>query len=213
MTETEAIERRWKKAQKYARALKLQTEALSLRASVLIDARLIAERANIQLPGVAPWLAGVHDISTHDAKIQRMINGVLTGRLGLRSSEAINDIDIMAPPGTRDDELQPFRGFGAWQLIVVGIVIAFGAIAAFMHEHEQAKLYREKYKPLYKKADELLAGNAEWQAKKQEVEFQARKTTWERLESSADKLVSGAKTGLVIAVPLAILVAMSWFKK
>lgn len=206
-----AIDAKWQRAKKLGAALNMRVNALGKRAQNMIDARMIAGEKGIEIPGLDDWLMGVQRQQAKEVRIARAIADVMTGRLGLRKSIQVpGDIDIMAPPGTNEDELSEYS-FG-WVLIVVGVVVAVGVIAALWHEHTEAQKSRNFYRPLYQECNRRLAGDPEWEAKKQSREWALRKTTWDRLEDGANKLMGGVKIGLAIAIPLAALVLMSWLK-
>lgn len=209
----------WKKAQRLAKALNMYVQALALRGKALNTAALIGQRHGIIIPGIDGWLMRIAKAQERDAKIQNTIAAIHTGRLGLRGSiERPGDLDVMAPAGTPDDALMDYYTLG-FPWIILGVVVAVGLIAALVHEHRQASELRNVYKPLKNKADNLLCSDprsgacAEWIAAQKEVEFEARKSTWEKIESGAKTVVGGAKIGLMIAVPIAALVLFSWLKK
>lgn len=205
------IDTKWEESRKLANALNMRINALGIRAKNLIDARQISERSGILLPGIDDWLLNVQGKQALDARIQRTISGVLTGDLGLRRSEQKpGDIDVMAPPGTTNDQLTQYQ-FG-WILIVIGVAVVFGLVSGLLHEHKQASELRKVYKPLYDICNQKLAGNPEWEAKKGEVEFKSRQSTWEKLEKGASKLLSGSQIGLVIAIPVVAMILVSWLK-
>lgn len=206
-----SIEHKWAEAQRLATGINKGTNALGLRARTLLDARSIAQSAGMSIPGLDEWFSDVQAAQQRDLRVQRAIADVLTGRWGLRQSiQRPGDIDIMAPSGTNADEIA--QGQFGWVLIAVGVAVVIGAVATLWFCWDSILDLKNRYKPLYDHADTLLTGNPSWEAKKREVEFSARPTAWESLEKAAGKIVGGAQTGLMIAIPIAALVLMSWLK-
>lgn len=212
MAEDRVIDSKWKKAKDLATAFNMKVNALGQRAKNIMEAHEIAAEKGITIPGISDWLIGVQDLQSREVRVARVIADVMTGRLGLRRSERVSgDIDVMARPGTTDDELAQYS-FGGWVLIVIGVVVVLGLVAALWHEHTEADKSRNFYRPMYDECNRRLAGDADWEAKKQSREWALRKTTWDRLEAGADKLMGGVQTGLAIGIPIALLVLMSWLK-
>ncbi len=217
---TSAQTKQWERAKKLAEALNMRTNALRLRGKNIQDAMLICHDYGLPFPRAGTWITQVRAAQDRDLRIQRTVSAVIVGKLGLRGSVNIpGDLDIMAEPHVPSEELTDYINF-SFPWIIVGVVVAVGITAMFIHEHEQAKELRNQYKPLKKKADEILCAdpNSEqclkWKGKQAEVEFQARKSTWERLESGAENLLGSAQTGLKIAIPVVIgLVLLSWLNK
>jgi hypothetical protein len=204
-----SIDQKWSQAKTLSNALNLRSNALVSRSEILYDAYLILDLNDIAVPEIMQWINAVSDLQSRDIRIQRTIGDVELERLGLRESG--DDIDIMAPPGTTDDELSQYRDLG-WIPIAIGVVVVIGVLAMLYHEHQEANELRKKYKPLYDLANDKLRGDPQWEEKKRSVEFARRKSTWERLETAAKSLVGGAKIGIAIAIPIAILVLWSWLK-
>lgn len=215
----------WNKARRYADGLNKEVHALSLRGQNLYRAVQIAEQYGIVIPGAQQWLLEVEAAVKRDQRIQKTIGDLLIGRLGLRDSERFpGDLDVMAPAGTTDDALSPYYRsedhFGFPWLIVIGVVVAVGLIAALLHEHQAAGELRNEAKPLLKIADELLCADPaspacrEWMDEKRKADYQNRKSLYERLEEGAKKLFGALQVGLAIGIPIALLIlAMSWTKK
>lgn len=215
----------WNQARRYATGLNKEVQALALRGENLYRAVQISEQHGIVISGAQQWLAEVETAVIRDQRIQRTISELLTGRLGLRDSERFpGDLDVMAPVGTTDDALtQYYRSedhFGFPWLIVIGVVVAVGLVAALLHEHQAASELRHEAKPLLKIADELLCADPAapacraWMDEKRKADFQNRKSAYERLEEGAKKLFGALQVGLAIGIPIALLIlAMSWTKK
>ena len=210
-TETARIDIKWKKAKKQAESLNLRLNALNERYKILSDAMMIAASSGISLSNLIPWFDDYKSLQDDDRKLQRIIAGVETGKLGLRlSSQTSNDIDVLAPSGTPDDEIADYNM--GWILIAIGVVVAVGLVAIFAYKTAKANQLKTQYLPLYNYCNKRLAGDPEWESKKRGV-FTERKSTWERLEKAADRIVGGASTGLMIAIPIMGLILISWLKK
>lgn len=215
-----SMEQKWEKSKRLAQALNLTTNALVLRAENIDAAQLIATDYGLNIPGVDAWLTDVRAAQDRDRRIQATMHAIETRTLGIRDSETVpDDLDAMAQPHATQEQLVDYINFSFPILITVGVVVAVGLIAMFKYNRDKA-IELDYYKPLKKKADELLCAdpNSEqcqkWLGKQAELEFQAKKTTWENLEEKANQLVAGTKTGLQYAIPVVIgLVALSWLKK
>jgi len=226
--------RLFERSKESARALNMEANALRYRAECVGDAVRIASQYSVQIPGAFEYIQKIQSFIERDQRIQKTIGSCITGTLGIRtSSQMVGDLDIMAPPGTSDDVLNQYYrrlnpesfefGLPPW-LIIIGVVVVVGILAALAHEHEQAGKLRNQYKPLMKKADELLCSNPSdpkclaWKQEKQKVSFTERQGFWERLENGAAdilrKLSTGAQWGLAIAIPaVAAFLIWSWSKK
>lgn len=210
-TEIQRVDAKWKKAKKQASALNLRVNALGERFKILSDAIVIGAASEIQLPNLLPWINDFKQLQQDDQRLQKIVADVELGKIGLRESEQKpGDIDVMAPPGTSEDELIDYNI--GWVLIAIGVVVAIGLVAIFAYKTAKANQLRDKYLPLYNYCDQKLSGNPEWESKKQSV-FKERKTTWERLENAANRIVGGASTGLALAIPAVALGLMLWLKK
>lgn len=210
-TEIKRVDAQWKKSKKQASALNLRVNALGERFKILSDAIMISAAKQIQLPNLLPWINDFKQLQKDDQRLQKIVADVELGKLGLRESEQKpGDIDVMAPPGTTEDELVDYNI--GWVLIAIGVVVAIGLVAIFAYKTAKANQLKNQYLPLYNYCDNKLSGDPEWEAKKRSV-FSERKSTWERLENAANRIVGGASTGLMIAIPVAALVLMSWLKK
>jgi hypothetical protein len=215
----------WDQARRYADVLNKEVHALSLRGENLLRAVQIGEQYGIVIPGAQQWLMDVEAAVKRDQRIQQTIADLLTGRIGLRDSDRFpGDLDVVAPAGTTDDALvQYYRGedhFGFPWLIIAGVVVVVGLIAALLHEHQAASEYRNAGKPLLKIADELLCADPAapacraWMDEKRQADFQNRKSMYERLEEGAKKLFGALQVGLAIGIPIALAILVwTWTKK
>lgn len=215
----------WTKARRYADGLNKEVNALALRGENLYRAVQIAEKYGIVIPDAEQWLAEVEAAVIRDQRIQRTIADLLTGRLGLRDSDQFpGDLDVMAPAGTTDDVLVDYYReqdhFGFPWLIVIGVVVAVGLVAALLHEHQAASELRNEAKPLLKTADELLCADPTspaclaWMEEKRNADYKNRKSMYERLEEGAKKLFGALQVGLAIGIPIALAILVwSWTKK
>lgn len=215
----------WEKARRYADGLDKEVHALSLRGQNIHRAVQIAGRHGIVIPGAQQYLLDVETAVNRDQRIQRTIGDLLIGNLGLRDSDRFpGDLDVMAPAGTADDALvQYYRDedhFAFPWLIVIGVVVAVGLVAALLHEHQGASELRNVYKPLMKAADDLLCSDPnspaclEWTEEKRKTDYQNRKSMYESLEEAAKKLFGALQVGLAIGIPIALAILVwSWTKK
>lgn len=221
MTElTPAQSRQWGKVVKSSAALNMRTKALGIRAKNLIDAVNIAREGGVDLSGITDYLVSVDVAQQKDSKLQLAIGAVMTGDLGVRFRGG--DIDIMAPPGTSDDELAQYHGFGI-VMIVIGIVVVASIAWTLATRHDENKLLKRKYDKAIREADSIICANPsspmcqKWTEKKRSVEHMKRKTAFERLENGAQSImssiVSGSKWGVALAIPLIVLFVSNWLKR
>lgn len=217
---TAAQTRQWGKVVKSATALNMRNKALGLRAKNLIDIVDIARQGGVDLPRVTEYLQAINTEQELDRKIQLAIGAVMTHDLGIRFRAG--DIDLMAPPGTSDDELAQYQGLGV-VLILTGIVVVASIAWTLAKRHDQVKLIRSKYIPLIRYSESVICADPtsdmcqKYKQKKQSIEFKSREYAAAQSEDGADTIMNtlqtGVKWGIAIAIPLIVIFLSSAIKK
>lgn len=217
---TAAQTRQWGKVVKSATALNMRNKALGFRAKNLIDIFNIARQGGVDLPRVTEYLQAIHTEQDLDRKIQLAIGAVMTHDLGIRFRGG--DIDIMAPPGTSDDELAQYQGLGV-VLILTGIVVVASIAWTLAKRHDQVKLIQAKYIPLIRYCENVICADPtsdmcrKYMQHKQSIDFKSREYAARQSENGADTIMNtlhtGVKWGIAIAIPLIVIFLSSAIKK
>lgn len=198
---------KWDKLVKIARAINLRTQAAALGVRNVAAAVGIAQQHGIDLPESTAQISTVQQLQQKDVKFQNIMGAVEVEDLGVRFKGG--DLDIMAFPGTTDDELIQYQGLGLVG-IVIGVVIVSGAIAFGAHFFMESTKIAKRNKALERRNDELLTGEAleDWQEFKASPEYTDNQSLYDDMMEAADEagdiIRTGSQWGIALAIPLAL---------
>lgn len=139
-------------------------------------------------------------------KLTKAIRGCKDRKFGIQFSAG--DIDILAP----DAETAEQEGFGAIPLIIVGVVVVAGAIAAAYWATQNAIEISNQARALVEAADNQLCSNPaspickKWETRKKQTNYAANKS----LADSVQTGISRVGNGLIISAVAALGIGILW---
>lgn len=142
-------------------------------------------------------LREIESLNTACAEVENL-------RLGIRKNG--NDLDIVQPSASES-------GYLGWIIPAIGVaVVAGGILARWIYLEKEVDYIRGRYNGILVRTDQLLCKNplsktcAEWTAAKKSGDYQKRlgliDSISETLSSFAGGAATGAKWGLLLAIPL-----------
>lgn len=213
---TEATQKQVAKFEKFKKigsAINKYAKAAKMRGETIAEGIRIGRDNGVSLPDAVAFISEVQNFQETDRKLQLIISAVLVGDLGIRDSSRNNDLDIMAPSGTTDDELMQYQ-LGSITAIVIGVVVLYGAITVAYSQYQRAERIKAKYTEAKAYVDNRLCADpsspqcAEWKAFKSSPSQTERESFWDNLEKLAKRIaesvIGGTKWGLIVGIPLGI---------
>lgn len=166
---------------------------------------LFAQKHGIPMMNPAKLESRVFDLEYNIKRIKRFVRQVEDRKLGLQFTKG--DIDIVDP----DQE-----GLSGIPLIIAGVVVLAGLVATLIYYKKEADDIRPRYNNLLKATDKVFCTKgtpetcAEWKAYKVQKGYTKRKSIADKIRDGIGKpVISGAKWGIMIAIPL-IALAFMW---
>lgn len=202
--------RLWGRARRYAAALNKMVNACVAMGENITDGVRIARANGIDLPQSVAYISDIQQLQAVDSRIQRIIEGVELGNLGIRTCiHRSNDLDVMA---NNDDEAGQY--LSGISLIIIGAVVVYGIITVTYSQFQRAQRITKAYESNNAYVDNILCsvpGSTQctaWDAQKRSVAHLERKSWWEDMIEMANRLtrnvVTGSKWGVMIAIPMIV---------
>lgn len=213
---------KFEKIKKLGSAINQYAKAAKMRAETIAEGVRIGRENGVSLPDAISFISEVQNFQETDRKLQLIIGAVMVGDLGVRDSSISNDIDIMAPAGTTDDELIQYQLSGI-PLIVIGVVVVYGIITVAYSQYHRAERIKSKYNEAKAYVDDRLCADpgspqcSEWETFKLSPTQTARESLWDDIEQGARDLgqavIGGTKWGLIVGIPLAVYLFARFLEK
>lgn len=216
------MERRWSLFKTAVKNSELIVEANGVRLDLLKSGIDFGKSIGSPVPHKKDWWEYVDASRVAVDRFNRLIKLVDIDELALQFTA--KDIDIMAPPGTTDDELVQYQQLGFILAATIGYIIVVSAVYAtttYLIE-ENEKLAEQVNNQIY--LNETAFGNhkdpqvkQQWQTLKKTKNFQPKKSVIQSLTDGIQDLGDFVKektgAGLGIAVPIIALVLLWKFRK
>lgn len=183
--------------------------------------QVFATDNGVEIPYVDPSIEKrFQEVLSQFNGLKRAIRGVEDHTLGLHyryklspsGNTSFDDIDIVAP----SEEVAKQHGFGsasfgAIGIIIVGVVVLVGAIAAAYWATQNAIEISQQARALVKKADAALCSDPDssicqkWQADKLESKFDDKESLAESITAGVTKVGSGLVIGALALLAVGLL--------
>ncbi len=203
---------KWEKAKKIAWAVNQMTKAAMMRAETISEGIRIGRANGVDLPAAIAFISEVQNLQQTDVKLQNIISAVETGELGIRDSNQSGDIDVMAHPGTPDEQLIQYNLGGIITVIVIGVIVVYGLATTAYSQYHRANRIKAKYEESKEYCGERLkelspTAYQNWLTFLRSPSQTARESVWDDIEAAAKSALkvglSSLQIGLIIGIPLA----------
>lgn len=216
------MERRWSIFKASVNNCSLIVEANGVRLDLLRSGVEFGKTIGVSVPVKSDWWIYVDESRKAVMRFQRLIKFVDKEELALRFTT--NDIDIMAPPGTTDDEIAQYQKFGFIIAATIGYIVIVSAVyttTTYLFTKNE-KLAEQVNNQIY--LNEVNFGKHKdpevrqrWQQLKTDKNFQPKKSVIKSLTDGitdlGDFLKEKTGMGLTIAVPIIALLLLWKFKR
>jgi hypothetical protein len=176
---------------------------------------------NVQIASIAAEQKMQISIREGVQRLKKWISLVEHGTLGLSFDRG--DINIVAPPGTNEDEIAKYQ-FGGWFIFLAGVLIV-GAIVAYTAQlRQQTRMLAERVEQIRHDAGSKFCSDKNspichaWLKRARERDYVDNESTIDKIKrnlTEAGQIIkTGFRGGLVLLIPvLAIWALYSGSKK
>ena len=214
----------WQSYQAVARRLDLEVKTMMLELEQLKTLHDFKTRKGLTVNFDPIQIAAdAKTVFDKNEKLKTVIFAINTNELGLRFRG--NELDVMAPAGTTDDQITPYHLSAALLVIVIGVVVATSIIAYMAALRQQNYELHRKVSTLVDVGDSMLCADSsspqceEWKQEKEREGWNRRENvidqTKQQLAGLPDKvktLAQGLGIGFAVAA-VAVAGFLLWDKK